>query len=259
MSKLEQQAVLLDELDSKVRAAYAKRGETITVAALVGSGEAQCADCRDVGWLSFDVPVGDTNFGKVTACHCRTRRQADRMMHAIAGDTTRRYSFQAWRPSLNPIMEPAFVAAVEWATGNAVPWLVVIGPPGCGKSHLALSAVREHVAAGRTAAYYTAGQWLGLQKAAIGDESLREQAGTAYERVMYSQVVVIDDLGMQSDSAYNLERLEEILVHRFQQGAMTMLTMNTPRVSDRVASRFTDKTMCKMVLCNTAKDVRGSL
>ena len=126
--------------------------------------------------------------------------------------------------SFNPQLPRALI--LDLATARFVAergGVLLIGPPGTGKSHLALSLTLAAIQAGYTALYRSAFDLA---------QDLAEAEATGSRRQLVSQLckvdlLVIDDLGMRRLPPTAAEDLLEVVTHRYEQGAI-ILTTNRP-------------------------------
>lgn len=101
--------------------------------------------------------------------------------------------------------------------------LLLIGPPGVGKSHLAIALTVAAISAGHTA----------LHKSAFelsGDLAEAEATGTRRELIASltaCDLLIIEDLGMKKLPATAAEDLLEVFVRRYEKGSI-IITTNRP-------------------------------
>lgn len=262
MTAAQKRAAELAELDERGRGI----DPSITVCSMLGWRQASCVDCRDLGWTGSDLPFGDPGSGKLHPCHCQAQAQADRALSVIAGEEAHQvYSFLGFRtnwpwPAHNELAAMAKAAAEAWVSSSGPPWLILEGPPGTGKSHLAMAALREIVAGGGSVAYYQAGEYLDLLRAGIGSEAVKEAAESAKERVLSADGLVLDDYGVQRNTDWAIEQLEGFLGYRYQRCLRTLITTNSlDGASPRLVSRFSDREKCVLVSMAGAMDIRPHL
>lgn len=236
-------------------------------------GEASCADCRDVGYCRQQVPVEHKDFGKLYPCHCLLERRATYLISKLAGEEVgKAYTFESFQVRRNPTMERVYQQLRAYAERdpNTRPWQVLLGNPGCGKTHLAIAACRQFIQEGFGVAFYTApGMFDAMRYALTQDHAANRAAGgpgagfsyeDLKERLQEVYLLVIDDLGMQKNTDWTEERLEDLLVYRAQKAKRTIITMNVKEYealrSDRIESRFHDAVLTSFWDCREALDLR---
>lgn len=230
--------------------------------------EAGCPDCRDIGWTTALVdPTNERSGTTAVFCHCQKAIRADRRVSYIAGERmAREIRFETFRLSWQDIwhnrlaanaLEAAKAWSRAWADMAVPPWLALIGPPGCGKTHLAISAIRYLTECGVSNSYYQSAELIAIYKLAMDDDARKVEAAAVREKVMTIQALVLDDIGMERGTAYNESELEAVLTIRAQKRLMTCITSNSMKnISERVQSRLFDATLCAMPDLTGSKDVR---
>src|SRR6476469_6549653 len=124
------------------------------------SGEIVCPTCRGVGFLRRNVPFGHPEFGKAIECRCRKiarkARQRKQLVELSQVETLQRFEVASLEnyDLTPPGVIHAYHAAFKFAF-HAKGWLVLTGPNGCGKTHLAVSIVKERLALGERVLFQT--------------------------------------------------------------------------------------------------------
>ncbi|MBX7214891.1 MAG: ATP-binding protein [Thermoflexales bacterium] len=138
-------------------------------------------------------------------------------------------------------------------------WLVMVGARGNGKSHLC-AAVDNHLRhAGIASLFITMSDLLGALKDAMDLQANTEQESYSGRLRTFktAPVLILDDVGAESSSAFSQGILFEIIDYRYRNRLATMIVTNVPfdAFDPRVASRMQDAAFCTVVE-NLAPDYR---
>ena len=212
-----------------------------------------CTKCRGTGW----APVAE-NGGTKRRCECVTRELAARRLDA-AGIPDRYHEktiadYIPTTPSGKIARErcEAFVSGWPHSAG-----LLMVGPAGVGKTHLAVGVLRETINAGadgRFAAVYRL--FRDLQRTYDGGGGGEWQV---MQPLMMCDVLVIDDLGARRVTEWSHDVISELVCERYNENRPTILTTNyarellAVRIGVRLVSRLAE--VCTRVAI-TAPDYR---
>ena len=100
--------------------------------------------------------------------------------------------------------------------------LLLEGPPGVGKTHLAVAAVQHAISKGRKAMFAPVVNLLDELQEAV----LRSRIMSTLETLREIDCLVLDDLGVQKDTAFRGERLYEIVNDRYNAKKQVIVTTN---------------------------------
>ncbi|MBM3948948.1 MAG: AAA family ATPase [SAR202 cluster bacterium] len=222
-----------------------------------GGGGNDCPRCGGLGWYTFDVPVGSPEFGKVIHCDCQKERVEEerfaRLLRYSNLGTLSRYTFESLDPNGktdDPEGKRQFTDAAakarEYADGPKG-WLVLVGPHGSGKTHLAAAIANRRIQRGNVALFIHVSDLMDHLRASFAPNS--EIAYTElFEQVRNTPFMVLDGLGGQTTSPWALEKLQQIVNHRSNAELPTVLTTTKePQELDPyIASRLTGES-CAVV------------
>ncbi len=140
----------------------------------------------------------------------------------------------------------AYQAAREFASGPEG-WLVLGGPSGSGKTHLAAAIVNERIKNGHPALYITVPDLLDHLRSSFNPDS-EVPYDEFFDQVRNAPLLVLDDLGAQSGTAWAKEKLDQLLTSRFNSELPTVIVTITPveKLDDRLRTRLTDPRLCQV-------------
>jgi DNA replication protein DnaC len=185
-------------------------------------------------------------------CRCRPQRLARSKARSLSAVIPRRYrdvSFE--RPPVTDI-EPAIVAATRRFAGSieehleAGRGLWFMGPPGTGKTTLAMLVSQAALKAGRSVAIYSLPRLLNE----IRDTHRAERSHVdLLDRLTEVDLLHIDDIGAQRSTDWVLEELYSIVNGRYEDERSMVVTTNIldrdelcEQITARTVSRLTE--MC---------------
>ena len=215
--------------------------------------------CDGAGFFAVDVPTVHPLFGKAIPCVCRRdsvakdRAQRLRKRSGMSAESLARWSFMAFEPAqcaipprenraeLVAVIADAKRACEEFAK-NPQGWLVLVGDVGTGKSHLAhaigASALHQDIPVYAA----TAPDMLDMLRASYADGAFDQ----VFSHLRDVGLLIIDDMGTQKATAWTVEKLFQIIDHRYRTQLPMVVTSNIPlaaaegRIDRRILSRLQD-------------------
>ncbi len=219
-----------------------------------------CPHCNGAGYLRANVPFGHPNFGKPLACECKEaekkekRRQQLRDMSNM--DAFRNCSFRSFNPRV-PGTQEAFQAALDFAQCPDG-WLFLVGPNGCGKTHLAAAIANQSLDEGAVVLFSVVPDLLDHLRAAFAPNAA-EVYDQLFAKMREAELLILDDLGAQQSSSWANEKLFQLLNYRYNMGMPTVITANPKGlqgVDERIRSRLSDISLVETVVLDRTKDYR---
>ena len=218
---------------------------------------ADCPNCEGSGWkvverttegaqaLAADRPgagAGEPKMVWAVPCDCTTGDKTERaLQRARVPERYRHCDFEnyetdndienvsreqmaAWNRSLAQAKLMVQRFADEFPVGSEH-GLLLMGPCGVGKTHLAVSAMKSIVLRGHSGLFY---DYLELLKAIQDSYNPESQATemSVLEPVLKAEILVLDDVGSSKPSLWALETVGHVLNTRYNEKRVTLLTTN---------------------------------
>ena len=220
-----------NELDKKLRGASA--------------AASSCLMCRGAGW-------GIGANAVVLPCPKCNNYNSEKSLRKYSGVPEQRWrdTFETFNLKKAPAMAEALKAAAEFASRFSVPWLVLAGPIGCGKTHLCYAVANRMAKEGVICRFWNVASLLDVIRSTYNQQQSEGNPRENIDSMAFTpDVLILDDMGAERQSDWVDEKLFEIIDRRYSDGRGLMVTTNVSlsELSSRVQSRFTDKEMCRIV------------
>ena len=189
-----------------------------------------CQDCRGTGWRTLAVD----GTRRAERCDCWRVGVAQQML--AQARIPARYSkcdFSTFITYENEKLQRAVRKAREFAAAFPVvdKGLLFIGPPGIGKTHVAVSVLREVVLKGMRGVYYDTRSLLSTIRSTYNPVTRASEA-EVLDEVMQAELLVLDDLGAERLTDWVEETMHLIVNTRYNEKRPTVFTTNYEDLSD---------------------------
>jgi DNA replication protein DnaC len=223
--------------------------------------QADCPNCQGSGWKIVEratagaqplaaaesarpgASAGEPKMVWAVPCDCTTSDRPDRALARArvperyrhcdfenfetdngTVDHSSKEQLQAWNRSLTQakLVVQRFAEEFPMASDHG---LMLMGPCGTGKTHLAVSALKLIVLRGHNGLFYDYRELLKEIQDSYNAESQSTEL-TVLEPVLKAELLVLDDVGSSKPSAWALETVGHVLNTRYNEKRVTVLTTN---------------------------------
>ena len=221
-------------------------------------GEDPCPICDGRFWLAVDAPVGHADFGKVEPCQCQAEvdliERASRLRRYSNLGPLSKLTFGSADPeglATNPESKRLYKIAYEAAMAYAEQpsgWLVLTGPHGSGKTHLAAAISNHCIEQGRPVFFVHVPDLLDDLRSTYSPMSELSYS-ELFEQVNDAPLLVLDGLGTQSPTPWAQEKLQQIFNRRANSELPTIVTTAAQMIDidPYISSRMNRPTLSRVV------------
>lgn len=224
----------------------------------IEEGESEtCSLCKGACFVHPVLDSGRPDFSRVVPCGCTKgglrRKKAEFLERYSNLGALSQLTFDNLSPkgrTVRPVSQEHFSQIYQAARAYADDprgWLVLSGPGGSGKTHLACAVANQRLGSGQPVFYICAADLLDHLRSAFSPAS-ETTYDELFEQVKNVPLLVLDDLALAGATAWAREKLEQLLNHRFNARLATVITTDTPieRTDEHLRGRLADKEFCQV-------------
>ena len=224
-----------------------------------GLGDPDCPRCHGIGFIIKGGDPSDPTSGTQIPCSCRTKKFEDtgkrnRILNANLGDYEQ-MTFASFDTEGRGQLREEQITNLTYAydtarkfAGNPSGWLLFTGRYGTGKTHLAAAIANEALKKGTDLIFQPVPDLLDQLRMTFGNTG--ESYEDRFERIRSVPLLILDDLGAQSSTAWAEEKLYQIINHRYVKKLPTVVTsnVNLREMDGRIASRLRDPFVTRITM-----------
>jgi len=217
-----------------------------------------CPFCEGARFVRVTDDPHDPRFGRPEPCECARyedayERRARLLRYSRLG-ALERLTFDTLVAAgrSNDVRTQAQYAEatgiVERFAAHPEGWLVLVGPHGAGKTHIAAAIANRLIERGQPALFLTVADLLDHLRSAYDDDA---EVGydALLEQVRNAPLLILDDLDAYSPTPWAREKFFQVVSHRFNAALPTVFTTSRApaEVDERLGARLVDPSMSQIV------------
>jgi DNA replication protein DnaC len=205
--------------------------------------EYKCHVCQDTGYVHPLRENGKVDYSKVVDCRCvRDDMEKKRLSWMVDRCEIPPKGYQMTFANLKvvPAISKAVRIAKEIVEDRGPIFFTLMGQTSTGKTHLAIAIIHEWLALGKPAKYAYVPLLLKELRDGFKNRSDDYSYQRRYDFYLNVPMLLLDDLGTESDTAWAQEHLDTIIDYRLMHNLRTLVTTNKTReeVGFRIMARL---------------------
>ena len=224
--------------------------------------ELTCDVCGGKGWLTPNVPTGHPDFGSSITCQCRESDKIEDAAKKLLSYSNlgflSRSRFEKTqingKTNLQENFQDAFNRSLQFST-TLEGWLLLSGPHGSGKTHLAASIANRCIENGVPSFFILMSDLMDHLRSTYSSTS-DITYDNLFDLVKNAPVLILDGVSYKSSTPWAIEKLNQILNHRANGMLPTVITTaeSIDSLDPFLASRIQDINLCQCIEISQSYD-----
>ena len=218
------------------------------------SKEGICPICKGAGFIHPLLDSGQPDFSRIVPCLCRTSHLQEEKLRYLERYSNlgilSKFTFDTLSPegkgdTVSQGYFPKIYQAARTFADNPEGWLILLGPTGCGKTHLACAIANHRLGMGQPVFYIGVSDLLDHLRSAFSPSSDLSY-DDLFERIRNIPLLILDDLNAGSATPWAQEKLEQLFNHRFNASLPTVITSDVgiEKLDKRLGPHLADGEFC---------------
>lgn len=215
--------------------------------------------CDGLQWIGGDFDQRHPDFGRVVPCACLAAEQNNSLREFLWNGSGITQSldnptFESFSSELYEGGEYAKRSVINWVRQEGtVPWLIITGPPGLGKTHLCKAATGNLVGMNQSVFYTTVRGIMNKSREWISNKQ-GDKWSSYLNKIEHIKYLVLDDLGQEYTTDWSKQILFDIIDTRYETRLPTLVTTNIDQkdwagqLGKACTDRLTDYVLSKHVV-----------
>ena len=219
--------------------------------------ETVCPFCKGARFVHPLLSGGKPDYSRIVPCRCAAQESENKRVERLQKYSNLGYLVKMTFANFSPEgknkegvskeqIRHVFESAKEFAEKPSG-WFIISGSSGSGKTHLAAAIANRCLEQNTPAFYITTPDLLDHLRASFSPTSDMPY-DEFFEQVRNASLLILDDFGSQSSTAWAKEKLDQLLSHRYNTKLSTVIvtSVQVEELEDRIRTRLANTEFCRI-------------